>query len=48
MKKAVSKMFGYECKYEVHDNSNVVIFLVNGKKSMWLGVEDFFNHFSKL
>jgi len=46
MKKAVSKLFGYECTYEVHSDSNVVIFWVNGRKSIWLGIADFFDHFT--
>ena len=48
MKKAVSKLFGYECMYEIHESANVVIFWVNGRKQIWLGIDDFFNHFTTL
>ena len=46
MKKAISKLFGYECMYEVCESANVVIFWVGAKRHIWLGIDDFFKHFS--
>lgn len=46
MKKATNKLFGYECTYEVNVRANVILFWVNSKKQIWLGVDDFFDHFT--
>jgi len=46
--KAINKFFGYTCVYEVHESSNTVRFWLYGKEQIWLGVDDFFNHFEKL
>lgn len=48
MEKAVSNLFGYECTYRVHNSANLVLFWVNGREQIWLGIEDFFNHFTVL
>ena len=48
MKKAINKLFGYECTYEIHEEANVVLFWIDGRRCIWLGIDDFFNHFEKL
>lgn len=45
MKKATNKLFGYECTYEVCSGTNVVLFWVNDKRQIWLGIDDFFKNF---
>lgn len=45
MKKATNKLYGYECTYEVYNSANVVLFWVDSRKNIWLGIADFFDHF---
>lgn len=48
MKKAINKLFGYTCVYEVNDKAGIVLFWVNGREQIWLGIDDFFDHFTTL
>ena len=46
MKKATNKLLNYECEYYEVSEANVVLFWVDGRKNIWLGIADFFDHFT--
>ncbi len=48
MKTAKNRLFSYVCRYKVDKKANVVLFWRDGQRCIWLGVDDFFNHFEKL